>query len=60
MQFALQLGNLDWQRLKDVAQAAEGLGFDSLMMPDHIIHEGRSDRPFWTSSPTRRWSRWRW
>jgi probable F420-dependent oxidoreductase len=40
MQFALQLGNLDWQRLKDVAQAAEGLGFDSLMMPDHIIHEG--------------------
>lgn len=40
MQFAIQLGNLDWQRLKDVAQAAEALGFHSLMMPDHIIHEG--------------------
>ena len=40
MQFALQLGNLDWQRLKDVAQAAEELGFNSIMMPDHIIHEG--------------------
>lgn len=40
MQFALQLGNLDWQRLKDVAQAAEELGFDSLMMPDHFIFEG--------------------
>jgi probable F420-dependent oxidoreductase len=40
MQFALQLGNLDWQRLKDVAQAAEELGFDSLMIPDHFIYEG--------------------
>jgi len=40
MQFALQLGNLDWQRLKDVAQAAEELGFHSIMMPDHIYHEG--------------------
>ena len=40
MQFAIQLGNLDWQRLKDVAQAAEQLGFHAIMMPDHIIHEG--------------------
>ncbi len=40
MQFGIQLGNLDWQRLKDVAQAAEQLGFHSIMMPDHILHEG--------------------
>ena len=40
MEFGLQLGNLDWQRLKNVAQEAEALGFDSLMLPDHIAHEG--------------------
>jgi probable F420-dependent oxidoreductase len=45
MQFGLQLGNLDWQRLKDVAQAAEELGFDSLMLPDHIVHEGPERQP---------------
>jgi probable F420-dependent oxidoreductase len=40
MEFGIQLGNLDWQRLKDVARAAEQLGFHSIMMPDHIYHEG--------------------
>jgi probable F420-dependent oxidoreductase len=40
MEFGIQLGNLDWQRLKDVAQAAEQLGFHSLVTPDHIYHEG--------------------
>src|SRR5262245_29063500 len=40
MDFGIQLGNLDWQRLKDVAQEAEKLGFTSIMTPDHLIHEG--------------------
>jgi probable F420-dependent oxidoreductase len=40
MEFGIQLGNLDWQQLKDAAQAAEQLGFQSLMLPDHILHEG--------------------
>jgi probable F420-dependent oxidoreductase len=40
MDFGIQLGNLDWQRLKDVAQEAEELGFTSIMTPDHLIHEG--------------------
>lgn len=40
MEFGIQLGNLDWPRLKDVAQAAEGLGFHSLMLPDHFVNEG--------------------
>ena len=40
MEFGIQVGNLDWQRLKDVAQAAEALGFHSIMLPDHIVHEG--------------------
>jgi probable F420-dependent oxidoreductase len=40
MEYGLQLGNLDWQRLRDVAQAAEGLGFEVLMVPDHIVMEG--------------------
>jgi probable F420-dependent oxidoreductase len=40
MEFGIQVGNLDWQHLKDVAQAAEALGFRSIMLPDHILHEG--------------------
>ena len=45
MDFGLQLGNLDWQRLKDVAQEAEELGYNSLMLPDHIVHEGPERHP---------------
>ena len=40
MEFGIQLGTLEWQRLRDVAQAAEQLGFRSIMLPDHIVHEG--------------------
>jgi probable F420-dependent oxidoreductase len=40
MEYGIQLGNLDWQRLKDVAQAAEELGFGTIMLPDHLLHEG--------------------
>jgi probable F420-dependent oxidoreductase len=45
MQFAIQLGNLDWPRMKTVARTAEELGFHSLMMPDHIVHEGPDRNP---------------
>jgi probable F420-dependent oxidoreductase len=40
MEFGIQLGNLDWDRLKDVAQAAEQLGFRSIVVPDHFLAEG--------------------
>jgi probable F420-dependent oxidoreductase len=40
MEFGLQLANLEWQQLRDVAQAAEGLGFQTLLVPDHIVAEG--------------------
>ena len=40
MRFGLQLTNLEFPRLRDVAQAAEGLGFDVLYAPDHIVYEG--------------------
>lgn len=40
MEFALQLANLEWQQLRDVAQTAEGLGFHAVMVPDHIVMEG--------------------
>jgi probable F420-dependent oxidoreductase len=40
MEYGMQLGNLDWQRLKDVAQAAEELGYSTIMLPDHLLHEG--------------------
>jgi probable F420-dependent oxidoreductase len=34
------VGNLEWAALRDVAQQAEGLGFDFLTLPDHVVHEG--------------------
>src|SRR6202008_3619175 len=35
----LQIGNLDWQRMKDVAREAEEIGFDALFVPDHVVFE---------------------
>jgi probable F420-dependent oxidoreductase len=40
MDFGLQLAGLELPQLRDVAQAAEGLGFQTLMVPDHIVAEG--------------------
>ena len=40
MEYGVQLMNLDWPRLKEMAQAAEELGFDTVMMPDHLVYEG--------------------
>jgi probable F420-dependent oxidoreductase len=40
MEFGLQLAGLEWPQLKDVAQAAEGLGYQALLVPDHIVAEG--------------------
>ena len=40
MEFGLQLANMEWQPLRDIAQAAEGLGFHLLVVPDHIVMEG--------------------
>jgi probable F420-dependent oxidoreductase len=31
---------MEWARLRDTAQAAEGLGFNMLTFPDHIVFEG--------------------
>ena len=40
MRFGLQIGWQDAAQLRDVAQAAEGLGFDAVYFPDHLVHEG--------------------
>ncbi len=40
MEFGLQIANLEWSHMRDVAQAAEGLGFGALFVPDHIVAEG--------------------
>ncbi len=40
MEYGLQLANLEWQDLRDRAQAAEALGFSVLLVPDHIVMEG--------------------
>ncbi|HUY27748.1 MAG TPA: LLM class flavin-dependent oxidoreductase [Candidatus Binataceae bacterium] len=40
MEFGIQLANLEPARIRDLAQAAEGLGFDYVLFPDHIVLEG--------------------
>jgi probable F420-dependent oxidoreductase len=40
MRFGLQIGHVDITRLHDVAQAAEGQGFDAIYFPDHLVAEG--------------------
>jgi probable F420-dependent oxidoreductase len=40
MEFGLQIANVEWQQLRDIAQAAEGLGFGALFVPDHVVAEG--------------------
>jgi probable F420-dependent oxidoreductase len=40
MEYGLQIANLDWQRLRDRAQAAEELGYSVITVPDHIVMEG--------------------
>lgn len=40
MKFGLQLGWVGFDRLRDLAQTAEGLGFQSVYFPDHLLAEG--------------------
>jgi len=40
MEFAIQLSNLEPTRLRAISQAAEGVGFDHIVFPDHIVMEG--------------------
>jgi len=40
MEYGLQLANLDFQKLRDRAQAAEGQGYSVITVPDHIVMEG--------------------
>jgi probable F420-dependent oxidoreductase len=40
MEYGLQLANMEFSKLRDVAQAAEGLGYHVLLVPDHIVSEG--------------------
>src|SRR5262249_58478944 len=40
MDCAIQLGWIEFDRLRDLAQAAEGLGFKTIYFPDHLVAEG--------------------
>jgi probable F420-dependent oxidoreductase len=40
MEFGIQLANMEPSRFRDLSQAAEGLGFDLVTFPDHIVMEG--------------------
>lgn len=39
LEFGLQLSNMEFGRLRAVAEEAESLGFDLITFPDHIVHE---------------------
>jgi probable F420-dependent oxidoreductase len=40
MDFAVQLGGIDFAQLRDIAQKVEGLGFRTVYFPDHLVAEG--------------------
>jgi len=40
MEFGIQIASVEWQRLRDLAQKVEGLGFSAMMLPDHLRAEG--------------------
>jgi probable F420-dependent oxidoreductase len=40
MEFVLQLSNLEPARVRAIAQAAEGVGYDAIVFPDHVVMEG--------------------
>jgi alkanesulfonate monooxygenase SsuD/methylene tetrahydromethanopterin reductase-like flavin-dependent oxidoreductase (luciferase family) len=40
MEFGLQLGWVEFDRLRDLAQTAVGLGFSFVSFPDHLLAEG--------------------
>src|ERR1700692_3389309 len=40
MEFGIQLAAMEPARFRDMAQSIEGLGFDLVVFPDHIVLEG--------------------
>lgn len=40
MEFGYQLANIEPAKFRDAAQALEGLGYDVIFFPDHIVLEG--------------------
>jgi len=40
MEFGIQLAAMEPARFRDLAQSIEGLGFDLVVFPDHIVLEG--------------------
>ena len=40
LEFGFQLANKEPSRMRDLAQAAEALGYDYIVFPDHIVLEG--------------------
>jgi probable F420-dependent oxidoreductase len=40
MEFGLQIANHEPARVRDIAQAAESLGYDLILFPDHVVMEG--------------------
>jgi probable F420-dependent oxidoreductase len=40
MEYGIQIANIEPARFRDIAQTAEGLGYDLIVFPDHVVMEG--------------------
>ena len=40
MEYGLSLSNMEFPQLREMAQFAEEVGFDAILIPDHIVSEG--------------------
>ena len=52
MEFGIQLANLEPAQHKAHAQAAEALGYDLIVFPDHLVDEGPNRQLDRKQSPT--------
>ena len=50
MEFGIQLGNMEPAQYRANAQAAEALGYDLIVFPDHLVNEG-PERQYDPKSP---------
>lgn len=45
MEFVVNLDNMELSRFRDLAQAAEELGYHMILFPDHVMQEARAGSP---------------
>jgi alkanesulfonate monooxygenase SsuD/methylene tetrahydromethanopterin reductase-like flavin-dependent oxidoreductase (luciferase family) len=55
-------GQRSWAQIREIAELAEAIGFDSLWLVDHFLFKSENDAPpkgIWGSGILPCWQRWR-